>query len=48
MSTPKRSFDTIVLGCGGIGAGALYWLSRRLGNDVLGIEQFPLFHHRGP
>jgi len=43
----KTTFDTIVLGCGGIGSGALYWLSRRLGNDVLGIEQFPLFHHNG-
>ncbi|MEM7113995.1 MAG: N-methyl-L-tryptophan oxidase [Chloroflexota bacterium] len=43
----KTSFDTIVLGCGGIGSGALYWLARRLGNDVLGIEQFPLFHHNG-
>jgi len=43
----KTSFNTIVLGCGGIGSGALYWLARRLGDDVLGIEQFPLFHHNG-
>lgn len=43
----KRSFNTIVLGCGGIGSGALYWLARRLGGDVLDIEQFPLFHHNG-
>lgn len=43
----KTAFDTIVLGCGGIGSGALYWLARRLGDDVLGIEQFPLFHHNG-
>ncbi len=47
LKTMKTAFDTIVLGCGGIGSGALYWLSRRLGNDVLGIEQFPLFHHNG-
>lgn len=43
----KTTFDTIVLGCGGIGSGALYWLSRRLQNDVLGVEQYPLFHHNG-
>ncbi len=43
----KREFDTIVLGLGGIGAGALYWLARRLGNDVLGLEQFPLGHDKG-
>lgn len=43
----KSSFDTIVLGCGGIGSGALYWLARRLGKEVLGIEQFSLFHHNG-
>ena len=47
LQTNKTTFDTIVLGCGGIGAGALYWLSRRLGGDVLGIEQFSLFHHNG-
>ncbi len=39
--------DVIVLGLGGIGAGALYWLSKRIGSSVLGIEQFPLFHDRG-
>jgi sarcosine oxidase len=43
----QTNFHTIVLGLGGIGAGAAYWLSRRLGNDVLGIEQFELFHVRG-
>jgi len=43
----KREFDTLVLGLGGIGSGALYWLSRRLGGDVLGIEQFELGHERG-
>ena len=45
--TGAREFRTIVLGLGGIGSGALYWLSRRLGNDVLGIEQFELDHERG-
>ena len=43
----KREYDTIVLGLGGIGAGALYWLARRLGGDVLGLEQFPLGHDKG-
>lgn len=43
----KRDYDTIVLGLGGIGAGALCWLARRLGGEVLGLEQFPLGHHQG-
>jgi sarcosine oxidase len=43
----KRDFDTIVLGLGGIGSGALYWLARRLGDDVLGLEQHSLGHSRG-
>ena len=43
----KTDFEYIVLGCGGIGSAALYWLARRAGADVLGIEQFKLFHHNG-
>ncbi len=43
----KRDFEAIVLGLGGIGCGALYWLARRLGGDVLGLEQFALGHDRG-
>ena len=43
----QTHFEYIVLGCGGIGSAALYWLSRRAGADVLGIEQFQLFHHNG-
>ena len=43
----KRDYETIVLGCGGIGAAALYWLARRAGKEVLGLEQFALFHHNG-
>ncbi len=39
--------SVIVLGLGGIGSGAVYWLSRRLGSEVVGIEQFPLGHDRG-
>ena len=43
----KRNFEAIVLGLGGIGSGAVYWLSRRLGAEVLGLEQFELGHDRG-
>lgn len=43
----RTHYDYIVLGCGGIGSGAAYWLSRRAGEDVLGIEQFDLGHHNG-
>lgn len=39
--------SVIVLGLGGIGSATVYWLSRRLGSDVLGIEQFTLGHERG-
>jgi hypothetical protein len=42
----KAENDHIVLGVGGSGSGALYWLSRRAGQDVLGLEQFELFHSR--
>lgn len=43
----KTDYEYIVLGCGGIGSAALYWLSRRAGAEVLGIEQFKLFHVNG-
>ncbi|MCB0007803.1 MAG: hypothetical protein KDE04_15165, partial [Anaerolineales bacterium] len=43
----RTTFNTIVLGLGAIGSGALYWLSRRLGGEVLGMEQFELGHVRG-
>ncbi|MEO6835647.1 MAG: N-methyl-L-tryptophan oxidase [Candidatus Tumulicola sp.] len=41
-----REFDVIVLGLGGIGSGAAYWLAKR-GARVLGLEQFELGHARG-
>ena len=41
-----REFDVAVLGLGGIGSGAAYWLARR-GVRVLGLEQFELGHLRG-
>jgi len=43
----KRDYEYIVLGLGGLGSGAAYWLSRTAGADVLGIEQFDLGHSRG-
>ncbi|MGB8520368.1 MAG: N-methyl-L-tryptophan oxidase [Candidatus Tumulicola sp.] len=39
-------YDAIVLGLGGIGSGAAYWLAKS-GARVLGIEQFQLGHARG-
>jgi len=41
------SFEYIVLGLGGFGSAAAYWLARRAGTDVLGLEQFELGHLRG-
>ncbi|XP_055878715.1 monomeric sarcosine oxidase-like [Biomphalaria glabrata] len=43
----KRHFDYIVIGCGGIGSGAVYWLSKRVGKNVLGLEKFNLGHENG-
>jgi len=43
----RRDYDYIVLGLGGLGSAAAYWLARRAGADVLGIEQFELGHGRG-
>lgn len=36
-----------MLGLGGLGSGAAYWLSRRAGRNLLGLEQFELGHIRG-
>jgi sarcosine oxidase len=49
LATDPTTIDykAIVVGLGGIGSGALYWLARRLGGGVLGIEQFELGHERG-
>jgi len=43
----KTTYEYIVVGCGGIGSAALYWLARAAGAEVLGIEQFGLGHDRG-
>jgi sarcosine oxidase len=41
-----KSFDTIVIGVGGMGSAALWHLARR-GQKVLGIERFDLGHNMG-
>ena len=43
----KRTFEYIVVGCGGIGSATAYWLSREAGKEVLGLEQFTLGHDKG-
>jgi sarcosine oxidase len=43
----KHDFEYIVLGLGGFGSAAAYWLARRAGAEVLGLEQFELGHVRG-
>jgi sarcosine oxidase len=43
----KTEFEYIVLGLGGFGSAAAYWLARRAGTEVLGLEQFELGHVRG-
>jgi sarcosine oxidase len=43
----RSDYEYIVLGLGGIGSAAAYWLSRRFGDQVLGLEQFELGHVRG-
>jgi sarcosine oxidase len=41
-----QHYDTIVIGLGGLGSAATYWLARR-GSRVLGLEQFETGHVRG-
>ena len=43
----SRDYEYIVLGLGGFGSAAAYWLARRAGAGVLGLEQFELGHVRG-
>jgi sarcosine oxidase len=43
----KKDYQTIVIGCGGIGSAALYWLARQSGGNVLGLEQYRLGHSLG-
>ncbi|CAN5542443.1 N-methyl-L-tryptophan oxidase [soil metagenome] len=43
----RSDYDCIVVGLGGIGSAAAYWLARRAGGDVLGLERFEIGHARG-
>lgn len=43
----QREWDAIVVGLGGIGSGAAYWLSTRPGLRILGLEQFAFDHPNG-
>jgi Glycine/D-amino acid oxidases (deaminating) len=43
----RLDWDAIVVGLGAIGSAAAYWLSRSLGEGVLGLERFGLDHVNG-
>ena len=43
----SREYDAAVIGLGGFGSAALYWLSRQVGDRVIGFERFELGHHNG-
>lgn len=43
----KDSYTYVVLGLGGLGSAACFWLSKRAGAEVLGVEQFEMGHARG-
>ena len=45
--TVRRAYRYVVVGAGGIGSAAAYWLSRTAGEDVLCLEQWALGHGRG-
>ena len=43
----RRSYRYVVVGAGGIGSAAAYWLARTAGDDVLCLEQWALGHALG-
>src|SRR5579859_7686196 len=43
----RNEYEYIVIGLGGLGSAAAYWLSRRVGSDVLGLEQYEIGHDKG-
>jgi sarcosine oxidase len=47
MAAMRRDWDAIVIGLGGFGSAAAYWLSARPGLRVLGLEQFEMDHPNG-
>ena len=47
MSGCRRDWDAIVIGLGAIGSAAAYWISRSLGDRVLGLERYEIDHVNG-
>jgi sarcosine oxidase len=47
VNDDRREWDAIVIGLGAIGSAAAYWLSRTLGDRVLGLERFEFDHGNG-
>src|SRR5206468_3804013 len=45
--TAGRDHEYVVVGLGGIGSAAAYWLSRRAGASVLAVERFDVGHGNG-
>jgi sarcosine oxidase len=43
----RRDWDAAVVGLGALGSAAAYWLSTRLGDRVVGFEQYELGHEHG-
>lgn len=43
----QRTYEFIVVGCGGLGSAAAYRLAREAGREVLALEQFHLGHDNG-
>ena len=43
----NSSYEHIVVGVGGIGSAAAYWIAKRGGKNVLALEQYELGHWRG-
>jgi monomeric sarcosine oxidase len=43
----NSSYEHIVIGVGGIGSAAAYWIAKRGGRRVLALEQYELGHWRG-
>ncbi|GAA4940282.1 N-methyl-L-tryptophan oxidase [Actinomycetospora succinea] len=44
---PRTDLRHVVVGCGGLGSAAAYWLSRSLGGRVLALERHALGHDHG-
>lgn len=43
----RNDYEYIVIGLGALGSAAAYWLSRRSGAGVLGLEQYEIGHDKG-